>query len=70
MVELFSVQFNRPMNILVINFKNEFNIADNIIRNIENNIKYQWLVNLYEYITKWIVCLKRGRNSLIYSLLF
>jgi len=54
-VESSGVQFDNLINVLVNNFNEERNIAENTVRNIGNNVKYQWLIDYSERITEWIV---------------
>jgi hypothetical protein len=57
-VESSGVQFDRLINVLVNNFKSERSVAENSVRNIGNNVRYQWLVNSYGRVTEWIVYFK------------
>jgi len=54
-VESSGVQFERLINVLVNNFRNERSAAENNVRNIGNNIRYQWLVDSNGRVTEWIV---------------
>jgi len=54
-VESSGVQFDRLINVLVNNFKNERNSAENTVRNIGNDIRYHWLVDSNGRVTEWIV---------------
>jgi len=54
-VESSGVQFDRLINVLVNNFRNERSAAENTVRNIGNNTRYQWLVNSNGRVTEWIV---------------
>jgi len=54
-VESTGVQFDRLINVLVNNFRNERNAAENTVRNIGTNIRYHWLVDSNGRVTEWIV---------------
>jgi len=54
-VESSGVQFDRLINVLVNNFKDERNVAENTVRNIGNNSMYQWLIDSKGRVTEWIV---------------
>ena len=54
-VESSGVQFERLINVLVNNFRSERSAAENSVRNIGNNIRYQWLVDSNGRVTEWIV---------------
>lgn len=57
-IESTGVQFDRLINVLVNNLKNEQSAAENTVRNIGNSIKYQWLVDSDGFITEWIIYFK------------
>jgi len=54
-VESSGVHFDRLINVLVNNFKNERSAVENTVRNTGNNIRYQWLVDGNGRVTEWIV---------------
>jgi len=54
-VESSGVQFDRLINVLVNNLKNERSAAEITVRNIGNTIMYHWLVDSNGRVTEWIV---------------
>jgi len=54
-VESSGVQFDRLINVLVNNFRNDRSAVENTVRNIGNNTRYQWLVDSNGRVTEWIV---------------
>lgn len=54
-IESTGVQFDRLINVLVNNFQNNRNTAENTVRGIGNNIRYQWLVDSNGRVTDWII---------------
>jgi len=54
-IESSGVQFDRLINVLENNFKNDYNSARNTVRNIGNNVMYHWLADSNGRIIEWIV---------------
>ena len=54
-VESTGVQFDRLINVLVNNFRNDRSTAENSVSNMGNNIRYHWLVDSNGRVTEWIV---------------